>query len=201
VALRSRPQVHEDPRKSAHVKESTAVSAKAPPTVQQLASASLELALRLHPGSLQHHTAVAGLRRHAPDHALDFRAGPPAQSLRNQFMPAVHFVASYAPEPAVCELVNSSSRTARTLFKADLAPQLERVGEYPVRGFSDPIELFAYHGQMPVSWIELDLPHFARGGHHYFCLQTKERAQDQRDRQSLTEAPFAHRQLCSRSIP
>jgi adenylate cyclase len=22
---------------------------------------------------------------------------------------------------------------------------LERVGEYPVRGFSDPIELFAYH--------------------------------------------------------
>ena len=23
---------------------------------------------------------------------------------------------------------------------------LERVGEYPVRGFSDPIELFAYHG-------------------------------------------------------
>ena len=23
---------------------------------------------------------------------------------------------------------------------------LERVGEYPVRGFNDPIELFAYHG-------------------------------------------------------
>jgi adenylate cyclase len=23
---------------------------------------------------------------------------------------------------------------------------LERLGEYPVRGFSDPIELFAYHG-------------------------------------------------------
>ena len=23
---------------------------------------------------------------------------------------------------------------------------LEHVGEYPVRGFSDPIELFAYHG-------------------------------------------------------
>jgi hypothetical protein len=23
---------------------------------------------------------------------------------------------------------------------------LERVGEYPVRGFSEPIELFAYHG-------------------------------------------------------
>jgi len=23
---------------------------------------------------------------------------------------------------------------------------LERVGEYPVRGFSDPIELFAFHG-------------------------------------------------------
>jgi adenylate cyclase len=23
---------------------------------------------------------------------------------------------------------------------------LERVGKYPVRGFSDPIELFAYHG-------------------------------------------------------
>jgi hypothetical protein len=41
---------------------------------------------------------------------------------------------------------------------------------------------------MPVSWIDLDLPHFARGGHRYFCLQTKERAQDQRDRQSLTEA-------------
>jgi adenylate cyclase len=24
--------------------------------------------------------------------------------------------------------------------------KLERVGEHPVRGFSDPIELFAYHG-------------------------------------------------------
>jgi adenylate cyclase len=24
--------------------------------------------------------------------------------------------------------------------------ELERVGEYPVRGFHDPIELFAYHG-------------------------------------------------------
>ena len=24
--------------------------------------------------------------------------------------------------------------------------ELERVGEYPVRGFNDPIELFAYHG-------------------------------------------------------
>jgi adenylate cyclase len=23
---------------------------------------------------------------------------------------------------------------------------LERVGEYPVRGFNDPIEVFAYHG-------------------------------------------------------
>ena len=23
---------------------------------------------------------------------------------------------------------------------------LERVGEYPVRGFNDPTELFAYHG-------------------------------------------------------
>jgi adenylate cyclase len=23
---------------------------------------------------------------------------------------------------------------------------LERVGEHPVRGFNDPIELFAYHG-------------------------------------------------------
>jgi adenylate cyclase len=23
---------------------------------------------------------------------------------------------------------------------------LERVGEFPVRGFSEPIELFAYHG-------------------------------------------------------
>jgi len=23
---------------------------------------------------------------------------------------------------------------------------LERVGEYPVRGFNDPIELFAFHG-------------------------------------------------------
>jgi adenylate cyclase len=23
---------------------------------------------------------------------------------------------------------------------------LERLGEHPVRGFSDPIELFAYHG-------------------------------------------------------
>jgi adenylate cyclase len=25
-------------------------------------------------------------------------------------------------------------------------PGLERVGEYPVRGFSDPVELFTYHG-------------------------------------------------------
>jgi adenylate cyclase len=25
-------------------------------------------------------------------------------------------------------------------------PDLERVGEYPVRGFNDPIELFAYDG-------------------------------------------------------
>jgi adenylate cyclase len=24
--------------------------------------------------------------------------------------------------------------------------ELERVGEHPVRGFADPIELFAYHG-------------------------------------------------------
>ena len=32
---------------------------------------------------------------------------------------------------------------------ADLAPRdidLERVGEHSVRGFADPIELFAYHG-------------------------------------------------------
>jgi hypothetical protein len=27
---------------------------------------------------------------------------------------------------------------------------LERIGEYPVRGFNDPIELFAYHGWMPI---------------------------------------------------
>ena len=31
-----------------------------------------------------------------------------------------------------------------TLVKSDF--DLERVGEYPVRGFNDPIELFAYQG-------------------------------------------------------
>jgi adenylate cyclase len=36
------------------------------------------------------------------------------------------------------------SRAFAELVKSDFA--LERVGEYPVRGFSEPIELFAYHG-------------------------------------------------------
>jgi adenylate cyclase len=36
------------------------------------------------------------------------------------------------------------SRAFADLVESDFA--LERVGEYPVRGFSDPIELFAYHG-------------------------------------------------------
>ncbi|SDR58726.1 adenylate cyclase [Rhizobiales bacterium GAS113] len=36
------------------------------------------------------------------------------------------------------------SRAFADFVKSDF--DLERVGEYPVRGFSDPIELFAYHG-------------------------------------------------------
>lgn len=36
------------------------------------------------------------------------------------------------------------SRTFADLVNADF--DLERVGEYPVRGFNDPIEIFAYHG-------------------------------------------------------
>jgi adenylate cyclase len=36
------------------------------------------------------------------------------------------------------------SRAFADLVKSDF--ELERVGEYPVRGFNDPIELFAYHG-------------------------------------------------------
>jgi adenylate cyclase len=36
------------------------------------------------------------------------------------------------------------SRAFADFVKSDF--ELERVGEYPVRGFSDPIELFAYHG-------------------------------------------------------
>ena len=39
--------------------------------------------------------------------------------------------------------------TTATILHADLVESdfdLERVGEYPVRGFNDPIELFAYHG-------------------------------------------------------
>jgi adenylate cyclase len=36
------------------------------------------------------------------------------------------------------------SRSFADLVKSDF--DLERVGEYPVRGFKDPIELFAYHG-------------------------------------------------------
>jgi len=36
------------------------------------------------------------------------------------------------------------SRAFADLVKSDF--DLERVGEYPVRGFNDPIELFAYHG-------------------------------------------------------
>lgn len=36
------------------------------------------------------------------------------------------------------------SRAFADLVKDDF--ELERVGEYPVRGFSDPIDLFAYHG-------------------------------------------------------
>jgi adenylate cyclase len=37
------------------------------------------------------------------------------------------------------------SRAFADLVAGDF--DLERVGEYPVRGFSDPIELFAYEGQ------------------------------------------------------
>jgi adenylate cyclase len=36
------------------------------------------------------------------------------------------------------------SRDFAELVKGDF--DLERVGEYPVRGFNDPIELFAYEG-------------------------------------------------------
>jgi adenylate cyclase len=36
------------------------------------------------------------------------------------------------------------SRAFSDFVKDDF--DLERVGEYPVRGFNDPIELFAYHG-------------------------------------------------------
>jgi adenylate cyclase len=36
------------------------------------------------------------------------------------------------------------SRAFADFVKSDF--DLERVGEYPVRGFSDPIELFAYRG-------------------------------------------------------
>jgi adenylate cyclase len=36
------------------------------------------------------------------------------------------------------------SRAFADFVAGDFA--LERVGEYPVRGFNDPIELFAYHG-------------------------------------------------------
>jgi adenylate cyclase len=36
------------------------------------------------------------------------------------------------------------SRTFADFVESDF--DLERVGEYPVRGFSDPIELFAYLG-------------------------------------------------------
>jgi adenylate cyclase len=36
------------------------------------------------------------------------------------------------------------SRDFADFVKDDFA--LERVGEYPIRGFSDPIELFAYNG-------------------------------------------------------
>jgi adenylate cyclase len=36
------------------------------------------------------------------------------------------------------------SRAFADLVESDF--DLEYVGEFPVRGFSDPIELFAYHG-------------------------------------------------------
>jgi adenylate cyclase len=36
------------------------------------------------------------------------------------------------------------SRAFADLVECDF--DLERVGEHPVRGFSDPIEVFAYHG-------------------------------------------------------
>ena len=45
---------------------------------------------------------------------------------------------------------------------------LERVGEYPVRGFNDPIDLFAYHGRMPI------------------CRQAPSRPQGARTRQTAT---------------
>jgi adenylate cyclase len=38
------------------------------------------------------------------------------------------------------------SRAFADLVESDF--DLERVGEYPVRGFNDPIELFSYHGQI-----------------------------------------------------
>jgi adenylate cyclase len=36
------------------------------------------------------------------------------------------------------------SRAFADFVKSDF--DLEPIGEYPVRGFNDPIELFAYHG-------------------------------------------------------
>jgi adenylate cyclase len=36
------------------------------------------------------------------------------------------------------------SQAFADLVKSDF--ELERVGEYPLRGFNDPVELFAYHG-------------------------------------------------------
>jgi adenylate cyclase len=36
------------------------------------------------------------------------------------------------------------SRAFANFVRGDF--DLERIGEYPVRGFNDPIELFAYHG-------------------------------------------------------
>jgi adenylate cyclase len=36
------------------------------------------------------------------------------------------------------------SRACADFIKSDF--ELESVGEHPVRGFNDPIELFAYHG-------------------------------------------------------
>jgi hypothetical protein len=41
-------------------------------------------------------------------------------------------------------LVSAVSSAFADFVESDF--DLEPVGEYPVRGFSDPIELFAYHG-------------------------------------------------------
>jgi hypothetical protein len=43
-------------------------------------------------------------------------------------------------------VVGQRPRPARSSISWQAIFDLERVGDHPVRGFSDPIELFAYHG-------------------------------------------------------